>query len=529
MKDNVTSNALARWARNLRDLPIRRKLTLIVLANTTAALVLAGIGILLADSLLFRRSIKDDLSALANIIADNTTGALAFDDPAAAAETLAALRARPHVMTACVFQKFGALFARYARTAATASCPAPQPGSDVRVNRGILTVSRPIVWKGDRLGTLVLAYDLDQLYDRLQLYGAVVTCVFLFSTLAALVLSTRLRSVITTPITELAKVSTLVSSSRDYSIRARKSSGDELGLLVDAFNDMLSGIQSRDAELRHALLAREEALNDAGKAHASLETTLASIAQLNLELRTSNENLARSNADLERFAFIASHDLQEPLRMITIYSQLMVRSYSGSIDPRASLFLENIESGTRRMRELLADLLAYAEIGGRFDQPVGPVDLNLVVQQVRDNLALAIGESGTVITAANLPVIRGDESHFIPLFQNLIGNAIKYRGDQSPKIDIVTSRMNGQIRICVSDNGIGIAPEYHSKIFVAFKRLHGKKIPGTGIGLAICQRVVERYGGRIWVESELGQGSNFIFTLPADLITIQEKRDNLEH
>jgi signal transduction histidine kinase len=172
------------------------------------------------------------------------------------------------------------------------------------------------------------------------------------------------------------------------------------------------------------------------------------------------------------------------------------------------------------MRELLADLLAYAEIGARPDQPAEPVDFNLVVEKVRENLAMTIAESGTVIRVGRLPVVRGFESHFIPLFQNLIGNAIKYRSEQTPQVDISAGRMNGFIQICVSDNGMGIAPEYHSKIFVAFKRLHGKKIPGTGIGLAICQRVVERYGGRIWVESELGQGANFIFTLPADTLAI---------
>jgi signal transduction histidine kinase len=489
--------------------------------------VLAGIGVILADFVLFRGYLKNDLSALAEIIAGNTTAPLDFDDPAAASETLATLRARTHVITACVFRDTGKLFAKYTRAAATEACPAPQPGEDIRFGHGVLTVSHPIVLNGGRLGTLVLVYDLGEIYERFQLYGATVVSVLLFSTLAAILLSARLRSLIATPIVELARVTTRVSSSRDYSIRAEKFSSDELGILVDAFNEMLTGIQSRDSELRKALLAHQAALEDTQKARESLQATLNSVAQLNAELRTSNENLARSNEDLERFAFIASHDLQEPLRMITIYSQLLVRRYAGTIEPQAATFVENIESGTKRMRELLADLLAYAEIGARLDQPAQPVDLNLVVQKVREDLALAVAESGAVITVAHLPVIRGFESHFTPLFRNLIGNAIKYRGERPPAIDISVGGMDGQIRISVSDNGIGIASEYHSKIFVAFKRLHGKQIPGTGIGLAICQRVVERYGGRIWVESALGQGSNFIFTLPADLIADQEsKSDN---
>jgi signal transduction histidine kinase len=460
------------------------------MATTSLALILAGICMLLADSILFRQSLKQDLSALARIIADNTTGALAFDDSAAATETLAALRARPHVMAACVFDQSGVLFARYVRAGFSANCPPPETADVIRFERGAITVGRPIILKGARLGTLVLLYSLDQLYERIQIYGVTVTCVFLLSTLVALLLSASLRSLVTEPIIELARVSAQVSSSRDYALRARKTSGDELGLLVDAFNEMLSGIQSRDGELR-----------------------------------TSNENLARSNEDLERFAFIASHDLQEPLRMIAIYSQLLVRSYSGNLDPKASSFIDNIQSGTRRMRELLADLLAYAEVGARFELPSAQVDLNKVVEKARENLALAISESGAVISAAPLPVISGYESHFIPLFQNLIGNAIKYRGDQPCRIDIAASTADNYCQIRISDNGIGIAPEYHAKIFVAFKRLHGNKIPGTGIGLAICQRVVERYGGRIWVESELGVGSSFFFTLPAQLLVAAEMEE----
>ncbi len=513
------------WSRALADMPIRRKLMLIVMATTTAALVLAGIGIIFADFILFRGYLKNDLSALAHIVADNMTAPLDFDDSTAATETLATLHSRTHVMTACVY-KDDVLFSRYTRLGVTMACPAPESDEHIHFGDGVLRVSRPIA-RDRRLGTLVLVYDLGEVYERVRIYGITVVGVFLFSTLVAFLLSSRLRSLITTPIIELAEVTTRVSKSRDYSNRAQKFSGDELGLLVDGFNEMLSGIQSRDNELRNALLAREVALDDAQKARDSLEITLASVARLNGELSTSNENLARSNDDLERFAFIASHDLQEPLRMITIYSQLLVRSYSRDIAPQAASFVEIIEGGTKRMRELLADLLAYAEIGAKFDEPAHPVDLNFVVQTVRESLAFAISESGAEITVFGLPVIRGFESHFIPLFQNLIANAIKYRGDQPPQIDISTARTKDHIRICVRDNGMGIDPEYHSKIFVAFKRLHGKRIPGTGIGLAICQRVVERYGGRIWVESTLGHGSNFIFTLPADLVAEPPaKRDN---
>lgn len=510
--------SLSTWGHDVRNMPIRQKLMLIVMATTAVALVLAGVGIVFADFMLFRGYLKNDLSALANIIAENTTASLSFEDPAAAAETLATLHSRPHVVTGCVFKNGGALFAEYTRPGASAVCPPPQSARVIRFDRGILLVSRPILLNTHRLGTLVLVYDLGEVYERVQLYGATVIAVFLFATLIAFLLSSRLRSLIATPIIDLARVATRVSNSRDYRIRAQKFSNDESGLLVEAFNEMLAGIQSRDNGLQEALLAREVALKDAQKARESLETSLASVARLNRQLRTSNENLARSNEDLERFAFIASHDLQEPLRMITIYSQLLVRRYAGMLDTEAANYVETIEGGTKRMRLLLADLLTYAEIGARSEEPAQAIDLNVIVETARENLAVSIAETGAIVNVAPLPVIRGFESHFTALFQNLISNSIKYRSDRQPEINIDAIRVNEDLQICVADNGIGIAPEYHSKIFAAFKRLHGQKIPGTGIGLAICQRVIERYGGRIWVESDLGHGSKFIFTLPGSLL-----------
>ena len=221
-----------------------------------------------------------------------------------------------------------------------------------------------------------------------------------------------------------------------------------------------------------------------------------------------------ARAELQHFVYAASHDLQEPLRMITVYSQLLVKAYPGKLDDNAATFVDNIVGGTKRMRELLSDLLAYSEIGASPEEPAAAVDLNVIIENVTQNLKVSIDESGAVITTGPLPTLSAREGHFIPLFQNLIGNAIKYRSAQPPRIHVSAQAMDGQLRFTVADNGMGIDPAYREKIFIAFKRLHGKKIPGTGIGLAICQRIVERYGGRIWVESQPGQGSTFIFTLP---------------
>ncbi len=238
------------------------------------------------------------------------------------------------------------------------------------------------------------------------------------------------------------------------------------------------------------------------------------LAKANAALQRSNDSLARSNDDLERFAFVASHDLQEPLRMMTVYSQLLVRAFPGRHNGEVSQYVEYLVGGARRMRELLADLLAYAEFGARGELPVASTDLNLVLDKVTQNLKASIDESGAAITVERLPVVNVHEGHFVALFQNLIGNAIKYRSGAQPQVRISVEQSDGHLRFAVADNGIGIDREYLEKIFVPFKRLHGGDIPGSGIGLAICQRVIERYGGRIWAESEAGRGATFIFTLP---------------
>lgn len=736
-----------------RDLPIKQKLMVIIMSVTTAALLLSGLGIVVADSVIFRGTMQRDISALAEIVADNSTAALVFNDSQAATQTLASLRARPHLVEACIYRPNGALFAQYVRAGSVAQCSTGNAPDQLLFTSVGLMIRRPIALNKKRIGTLQLSYDLGEISDHIRLYGKVVLLMLVLSSLIAFLLSSSLRAIIAEPVSQLAKATRSVSETSDYTIRARKLSGDELGALADGFNEMLVRIQSQDSDLRKALLAQEAALRLSQEVRDSLRTTLASIgdavistdprgqvvfvnpvaqsllglqeadivgkhldevfqivdefnrakvespvtrvlregqvvgmvnhtlliaqdgreipiddsaapirdesgtmqgtvlvfrdvtarrqadetgrllasivesaddaifsknlngivtswnrsaerifgfsaeemigrsisaifppeqshelanimrriaegeriehyqtirrtkngeilnvsltispmrdpagritgasvisrniteqvraaerlARLNADLQHSNEVLALTNQDLERFAFIASHDLQEPLRMITAYSQLLIKSYPGQFDSQASTFVDNIVDGTTRMRELLSDLLAYTEIRSRDEQDLELVDLNAVIEDVRQNLKASIDESGAVVTSDRLPVVRAYRAHFQPLFQNLIGNAIKYRSANPPRIHVSVQGSDGDLRFSVSDNGIGVDPEYHKQIFEVFRRLHGRKIPGTGVGLAICQRVVERYGGQIWIESQFGQGATFLFTLP---------------
>ena len=235
------------------------------------------------------------------------------------------------------------------------------------------------------------------------------------------------------------------------------------------------------------------------------------------EVRSRQEALARANADLEQFAHSASHDLREPLRSISVYSGLLQRNYIGSLDECGRDFLGQIQANTKRMTVLLDDLLTYAHASSIPDEALEPVHATKSLDVALENLAGAIQESGATVTAtSDMPLVRIRESHLSQVFQNLIGNAIKYRKDTDPPVvHLSAARANGTWVFSVADNGIGVPPAYKESIFGLFKRLHSNsKYAGSGMGLAICQRIVERYRGQIWVESEPGHGANFFFTIP---------------
>lgn len=232
------------------------------------------------------------------------------------------------------------------------------------------------------------------------------------------------------------------------------------------------------------------------------------------DLRKAMENLSRSNKELEQFAYIASHDLQEPLRKIASFSELLAKRYKGRIDDKADTYIAYIVDGANRMKILINDLLAYSRVmtGGK---KLGEIDSNVVLRRVLEYLDMTIKENGAEITSDPLPVVIADEVQLGQVFQNLIVNAIKYRSDQPPNVHISAVKTEKEWIFSVRDNGIGIAPEFYERIFIIFQRLHTRtQYSGTGIGLAICKKIIDRHGGRIWVESEEGKGATFYFTIP---------------
>jgi light-regulated signal transduction histidine kinase (bacteriophytochrome) len=263
----------------------------------------------------------------------------------------------------------------------------------------------------------------------------------------------------------------------------------------------------------NALYRSETARKQAEDLNELLQREISNRKRAEEELKQRAIELARSNAELEQYAYVASHDLQEPLRMITSFTQLLEKRYKGRLDNDADEFIGYIIDGATSMQRMINGILAYSRVGLSV-KPFDLTDFETVINQALDNLKIAIKESGAMVTHDRLPSMMADSSQMITLFQNLLSNAIKFR-IETPRIHVSAKQKRDEWIFSVHDNGIGISPEFMDRIFVLFYHLNSRDAyPGSGIGLATCKKIVERLGGRIWVESKLGKGSTFYFTIP---------------
>ncbi len=476
-----------------RSRTFKSKITLVVMATSGAALLTAILALLVDEYVSHRDDAARRLRIIARIVATQSSAAVLFKDSLAAEEILSSLRAEQELVSAAIYSIDGQLFVRYLRPDAGPEDlpPRPQrPGS--AFHGGNFEMFEPILVDQKVVGTLYLKSDLRQLRARLAWNLGIAVCVLAAAALIAVSLASRLLSRVTRPIQSLEKLANTVTVQRDYAVRARQESDDEVGRLVHAFNEMLAQIQLRDDALRKA--------------------------QGELEERVQARTVALQNAlrELESFTYTISHDLRAPLRAMSGFSRALLEDYGTQLDPGGREFAVRISTAAKKMDSLILDLLDYSRLT-RQEVKIERVDLEPLASDVLRLLEPEIRERRASITLERpLPSVLGHSLTLSQALTNLIANAIKFVGPGvDPVIRIRALRRDSLVRIEVEDNGIGIAPEYHERIFRIFERLNPTEtFPGTGIGLAIVRRAMERMGGRSGVESELGRGSRFWIELP---------------
>jgi signal transduction histidine kinase len=494
-----------------RDLPVRRKLMLIVFLASGGALLLANAALVLADVRRFRNDMVQDLEILGEIIAENTTAALTFNDPKAANETLGVLQAKAPIAAAGLYDKQGRLFATYRRSKAPGPIPPRAEASGYRFAGDAFVLFWPVVNQGEPVGTLYLMSDLGEMYSRLRLQAETVTVVLFAAVLVSLLFSSRLQRLISEPILDLARTAQAVSERRDYALRANRQSADELGTLVDAFNQMLAQIEERDAQLLQAKGDLEQRVDERTR---ELQQELAFRRRTERVLEERNAELRQSNKELDDFAYIASHDLKEPLRGIHNFSVFLLEDYGEKLDALGRGKLETLPRLTRRMESLIDSLLHFSRVG-RVDLAMDRVDLSLTLADVLDSLGPHLAEQGIEVRVPRpLPSVLCDRARVGEIFRNLVTNAGKYNDKDRKWVEIGYEDGPPPV-FYVRDNGIGIQEKHFDSIFRIFKRLHGRDQygGGTGAGLTIVKKIVERHNGRVWLESTPGLGTTFYFTL----------------
>jgi len=637
----------------LQNMEIKHKLILIIMLACITGLFLAGAAFIGWERNTCRDGMVRNLSTQAEIIAENCKAALAFQDAQDAKETLQALQVEPSIVFGCVYNRENRLFASYYRDyAKIKGHPTKFQEDGFSFVGGFLSVFKPIVLDGQTIGTVCLRSDMSPMYAMLKRNISIIVIIIFLSSLAAFLVSSRLQKIISGPILSLAEVTKAVSGKKDYSTRAIKQSNDEVGLLIDAFNEMLEQIQQRDLELVDAKnqleirveqrtaelttaneqLTREVAerkraeeqlrkaeeryrtqfegaldaifvadaetgiitdCNPAGtelvgrekselvgkhqrilhppgriegefsrsfkehlgeKQGQTLETQVVTktgrirdvaIRANLLEIRGKKllqgifrdvteqkkagqrqaqllEQLERTNQELKDFAYIVSHDLKAPLRGINTLVKWISSDYADKFDQEGMEQMNLLLSRVDRMHNLIDGILQYSRVG-RVKEEKTQVNLNELVPDIIDTLAPP--ENITITIEDELPVIECEKTRIVQVFQNLLSNAIKYMDKPQGKIRVACIDKDNCWRFSVADNGPGIEEKYFEKIFQMFQTLRPRdEFESTGVGLTVVKKIVEIHSGRIWVESKVGEGSTFFFTMPKQQASVEEEK-----
>jgi signal transduction histidine kinase len=482
--------------RSLHDLSIKYKLTWLGILSSACALILACTAFVLYDVRYFYADMVRDASTQAKIIAYNSAATILFFDPHSATETLASLSTEPDIIAAGIYTRDGNLFASFRARGATATAGSslPQVLTDQAIGHrfvgSYLELSQRIFFEQKEIGTIMIRTGLEAMRVRLLQYFAITGLVLLASTAGSILASLRFQRIISRPISELAATAKSVSRDKDFSVRATAYSRDEIGQLVETFNEMLSRIQEQSQELKGA--------------HDHLE----------LRVIDRTAQLEAVNKELEAFSYSVSHDLRAPLRSIDGFSQALLEDYGDKLDPQGQDDLRRVRAATQRMAQLIDDMLNLSRVT-RDEMCREELDLSALVRTIAIELRTAEPERQTDFAIADDIKANADARLLRILLENLLGNAWKFTGKrQEAKIEFGVDRSNGNPVYFVRDDGAGFDMAYAGKLFGAFQRLHAMtEFKGTGIGLATVQRIAARHGGRVWAESKVEQGATFYFTL----------------
>ncbi|MCZ6753162.1 MAG: ATP-binding protein [Acidobacteria bacterium] len=488
----------------LKNLPIRRKMIVIIMTTTGIALLIACTGFLLYELNAYRRNVEQELSTVAQLIAESSGPALAFDDERTGSEVLAALRGDPRVITGVIYDREGRVFSSYLRQGAGDVIPPRPPPQGTEVARNSVTLTSAVLLNGEQVGTLYLKSTMEEVSVRVKTYGGIFAVVLLLSSLVALLVSSRLQRLISAPVMGLAETASRVSEEKNYAIRATKQTGDEMGLLVDRFNEMLDQIYDQDQKLRKSQNVLEERIKERTR-----------------ELETAKD--AAEAASRSKSAFLASmsHELRTPLNSIAGFTELLTRQAGGPLTPKQERFIRNIQMSSEHLLVLINDILDLTKIeGGNTSLNGSNIDLKPAVEEVLTAVR-PLMEMKKLLFQSEIEAgltVWADRVRLKQIIFNLLSNAQKFT-PEGGRVWIAAKPEEAAVRLTVGDTGIGIRTEDQRAIFQAFQQL-GETTSGTkesaGLGLSIAKQLVELHGGRLSVESAIGKGSRFSFTMPRD-------------